>query len=90
MVGGGFTQFEGEPRARLAQVTKAGRLDPLFQAEVKYRVDAIAALPDGRWILGGEFNTVNGVRMNHVAVVGADGRLDPGFAFEEGDRKSVV
>ncbi len=43
------------------------------------RVAFLHPLPRGRWLLGGFFDAVNGARRTDLAVVGADGRVDPGF-----------
>lgn len=89
MVGGGFVTFNGQERARLARVGPDGGLEAGFVSKVKYRVNAILALADGRVVIGGDFNTVNDVRLNHVAVLQEDGRLDPGFEFEVGTDLAV-
>lgn len=82
--GGGFASFDGHPHARLARVRSDGSADPAFQPRVKYRVNALALRSDGRLVLGGEFNTVNDERRNHVAVLNSDGSLDPDFRFDPG------
>ena len=42
--------------------------------------------PDGRIIIGGEFTHVDGVALNHIARLNADGTLDatfdPGAGFD--------
>lgn len=40
---------------------------------------AIAALPDGALLVGGEFTLVDGVERRHLARLGSDGRLDPAW-----------
>ena len=39
----------------------------------------MAVQPDGRIIIGGEFTHVDGVPLNHIARLNADGSLDPTF-----------
>jgi hypothetical protein len=84
VVGGGFATVDGQDRPRLARVRGDGTVAPDYRVRVKYDVHAVLPLPDGRTVLGGEFNTVNDVRLNHVAVLLPGGELDPAFAFETG------
>lgn len=42
-------------------------------------VGASAALPDGRWLIGGAFKTVHGVPRRAIARLNADGTVDPTF-----------
>ncbi len=39
-------------------------------------VFALAAMPDGDWIVGGEFDSVNGVARKNLARINADGSVD--------------
>jgi hypothetical protein len=45
------------------------------------RVRAVAEVPGGGWILGGEFTSVNGSTRHRLAKLGADGTLDTSFAI---------
>ncbi|MGE3310571.1 MAG: reprolysin-like metallopeptidase [Limisphaerales bacterium] len=82
--GGGFVAYGGEDRPRLARVAMDGTATPDFRAKIKYDVHAVLPVPDGRLVVGGEFNTVNDVRLNHVAILLPGGALDAGFEFDRG------
>lgn len=84
IVGGGFATYDGMDRPRVARVRTDGTVAPDFRVKVKYEVNTVLRMPDGRVLLGGEFNTVNDVRLNHVAVLLPSGEPDPEFVFETG------
>lgn len=84
VAGGAFASVNDLPRARVVRLDGSGGVDAGFAPVVKYQVLAMGRWPDGRIALGGEFNTVNDVRLNHVAVLLPDGSIDPGFEFDAG------
>ncbi len=51
-------------------------------------VRAIAALPDGKWLIGGSFTNINGVTRGGLARLNRDGSLDT--AFDPGLNGTVV
>lgn len=88
-VGGGFMTYGGADRQRVARVRRDGTLAEGFSAKVKYEVNAILPLEDGRVVVAGEFNTVNDVRLNHVALLRPEGGVDEEFGFEIGTDLAV-
>jgi outer membrane protein OmpA-like peptidoglycan-associated protein len=42
-------------------------------------VRVIAPLSDGRFVIGGSFNSYNGLQWNNLAIINADGSLDTSF-----------
>src|SRR2546428_11353475 len=63
-----------------------GSLDSNFDpaAGVDQSVFAIAVQSDGRIIIGGDFNTVNGIPHKGVARLGTNGVVDPNFSAGAG------
>jgi hypothetical protein len=51
----------------------------LPRLRVNGRVRAVAEVPGGGWILGGEFTSVNGSARKRLVKLHADGTLDPSF-----------
>jgi uncharacterized delta-60 repeat protein len=47
--------------------------------EAPGRVSAMTVQPDGKWIVGGTFTSVNGVDRGKIARLNPDGSLDPTF-----------
>jgi uncharacterized delta-60 repeat protein len=43
------------------------------------KLEAIAPLDDGSLLIGGDFRSIRGVTREHIAKLGSDGGLDPGF-----------
>lgn len=67
--------------APLASAQQAGSVDAAFSPGygVDGNVNALAVQPDGKMLVGGEFDHVNGVFYDNLARLNPDGSLDPGF-----------
>jgi len=80
---GSFTKMDGEFQPGLARLNADGKLDLTFRPSIfalfGYVLYALAGQPDGRFLIGGEFESVNGVRLNGLARFNADGSLDTSF-----------
>lgn len=66
-----------------AQTSQAGALDPNFNASVSGGVPVVNAVlvqPDGKILIAGGFNAVNGVARANIARLNFDGSVDPTFA----------
>lgn len=81
VIGGGFGFFNDTIRNRLARVTPTGFLDPAFQIGSGFNsfVSAIAIQPDGKIIVGGNFNTYNGSLANRLIRLLNNGVIDTSF-----------
>lgn len=81
VLGGSFLSVDGVARWRVARLRPGGALDEGFVPApgAKYAVHALALRSDGRVLIAGEFNAVNGTDRGHLARLEADGALDPGF-----------
>lgn len=67
------------------RVTSSGVLDPRFTpgSGPDGQVNWIVGLPDGRVAIAGTFTHYNGQPANRIAILSADGVLDPTFAAPE-------
>jgi len=76
-----LNKVNGIARARAARLNSDGTLDATFVDPKIYAfgVFALALQPDGRIVIGGEFESVNGAPRNRVARINADGTLDTTF-----------
>lgn len=81
LIGGDFTLVNGTSRTRVARLNANGSLDLSFDpgAGANDSVRSIAVQSDGRVLIGGVFTNVNGVILNHLARLNADGSVDNSF-----------
>ena len=81
LIGGGFTEADGQPCRHLARVNPDGTLDETFTARAgcNHEVRALVVQADGKILAGGNFNTVNGRRQNHITRFFEDGVRDSTF-----------
>jgi uncharacterized delta-60 repeat protein/uncharacterized repeat protein (TIGR01451 family) len=82
VIGGDFTSVNGTSRNRIARLDPDGSLDLSFDpgAGANDSVRAIAIELDGRILIGGAFNNVNGVTLNHLARLNTGGSVDNTFS----------
>jgi len=84
VIGGDFTSINGVTQNRLARLTSTGLLDTSFMdglSGVDGPVYCMARQPDGRILLAGGFDGVNGIARHHIARVNQDGSLDTSFQY---------
>jgi uncharacterized delta-60 repeat protein len=82
LIGGQFHTYNGTPRNALARIMPDGSLDASFnvQLDAGYRlVNAAAVQPDGKILIAGTFNTVNGTPFGNIARLLPNGTVDPAF-----------
>jgi uncharacterized delta-60 repeat protein len=81
VAGGRFMQVEGSARSALARLGTNGAVDATFAGDVRSpgTVEALIRQPDGKLLLGGEFDFINNVGRKRIARLTADGALDPTF-----------
>ena len=89
VIGGSFTAVNGTARGGLARLLADGSLEPVFPGGAgisgavddgnSIKVEALAALPDGRILAGGNFAQVNGVPRSCIARLLATGAVDASF-----------
>ncbi|HTL55238.1 MAG TPA: Calx-beta domain-containing protein [Candidatus Limnocylindrales bacterium] len=81
VIGGDFTSVNGTARYHIARLNPKGSLDLSFDpgAGASDSVRAIAIQADGRIVIGGSFDNINGVTLHHIARLNADGTVDNTF-----------
>jgi len=83
---GTFSTVESEPRHGIARLDAEGILDRSFDPGAGIAGGDLPAVygaalgPGGWWVVVGEFQSFNGMPRLNLAVVRADGSLDPDFA----------
>ena len=79
IIGGSFTTIGTTTVNRLARLNPNGSLDTTFNTGTgpDSTVRKVYQLPDGKFLIVGDFVNFNGVARNRVARLNADGSLDP-------------
>jgi uncharacterized delta-60 repeat protein len=83
LVGGNFTNFNNTSAGNLVRLNPNGSVDTNFLGNnllANGTVRAITIQTDGEILIGGDFTSVDGVTVNHLARLNADGTLDTAFA----------
>jgi uncharacterized delta-60 repeat protein len=81
LIGGAFTNVNNFALNHIARLNGDGSVDTNFDLNLGANdtVRAIVIQIDGRILIGGDFTKVNGVILNHIARLNADGTLDATF-----------
>lgn len=97
LVGGGFTIFNGFAQNRIVRLNSDGSIDPSFVLSgsgFDNVVYDILVLPDGKIMVGGEFDNYNGVPSKKIIRLNSDGTHDtsfnPGSGFNNSMRNMVL
>lgn len=81
MLAGSFINFAGVLTSKyLIRLTAGGTLDPSFSTTTDGPLTAIARQADGKFIIAGNFTSVNGASANYLARIHPDGSLDATFS----------
>lgn len=92
VIGGTWVQeVNGKRSEGLVALTPEGQLDFSFRAvfEPKGAVAALLRLPDGRLLVGGDFETCNGVARPRLVLLSATGTVDERFDLGTGPDRNV-
>jgi uncharacterized delta-60 repeat protein len=85
VIAGDFTNVNGTNGInRIARLNADGTRDTNFNsggAGTNFQVFCIAVQADGKLVLGGEFTSVNGTTVGHIARLNPTGTLDASFNF---------
>ncbi|MBI4750696.1 MAG: SBBP repeat-containing protein [Acidobacteria bacterium] len=80
VIGGSFTQVNGQPRAHIVRLNPDGSVDTSFaDPGLNGTVRKLILLPDGKILIGGDFNQAGGFTRVQLARLNANGTADPTF-----------
>jgi len=79
LVGGQFTQVNGQAKSFLTRLNTDGSLDSSFNPNLNSNVTSIAIQSDNKILIGGNFTTVNGQVRERLARLNSDGTLDTSY-----------
>jgi uncharacterized delta-60 repeat protein len=84
LIAGPFTTTRVVFRKDIARLNADGSIDLTFNAGMGVNVGSISKIklqPDGKILIGGSFNTINGTPRNAIARLNSDGSVDQSFAL---------
>jgi uncharacterized delta-60 repeat protein len=92
LIGGEFTSVLGVSRVRVARLWPDGQVDTTFDpgTGIDGTIQAVAIQPDGKILIGGNFNIVNGVRRRHIARLMPNGSPDLSFGYDNSGVGGIV
>ncbi|SDF88330.1 T9SS type A sorting domain-containing protein [Epilithonimonas hungarica] len=81
LVSGRFNSYNGNIRNNIARLNPDGTLDSGFNpvSGSNQQIHISTVQPDGKILIGGYFDTYNGVSRNRIARLDVDGSLDTSF-----------
>jgi len=91
VLGGAFTNYNGQTRTNLVRVNANGTVDTSYNsfAGANNPVLALALQTDGKVVAGGDFNSVNATPRNFITRLNTDGTVDATFNPGTGADASV-
>ncbi len=90
LIGGDFTNYNGQAVGRVARLLPNGQLDTSFTPQFDGTVRSLLVQSDGRILVGGYFTNANGQPFNYLARLEADGTLDAAFDPGAGGDRPVL
>lgn len=91
-VNGGFTTYQGAAVKSPVRIDSVGTVDAAFNLGTGFNVTPSAVHWDaytGKLYCGGTFTTLNGVAVNSLVRLNADGSVDPTFQIGTGPKGSL-
>lgn len=81
IIGGNFNSYNGIARSGIARLNADGSLDTTFEigTGTSGTVNTCNYLNDGKIVIAGNFNTVNGIPKSKIARLNSDGSIDNSF-----------
>jgi uncharacterized delta-60 repeat protein len=79
LIGGTFTNINGQPRTNIARLNEDGSLDLSFNPGANDIVNALAIQVDGKILVGGSFTNLGGQSRNRIGRLFNNGTLDTSF-----------
>ncbi|MEL1255694.1 hypothetical protein AAEO57_18015 [Flavobacterium sp. DGU38] len=91
VVAGSFTKYNGVTVGHVVRLLQDGTIDSSFNTVLGAdgTIDVIMLQPDGKMILGGRFDTFNGMAHSRLVRLNSDGSIDTGFSVGTGFDKNV-
>lgn len=79
LIGGNFTQVNGQPHSYIARLNADGSLDGSFAGSANNLVLTLALQPDGKILAGGSFGVLSGQSHSYIGRLNTNGSADGSF-----------
>jgi uncharacterized delta-60 repeat protein len=91
LIAGNFTNYNGTLINRLARLNVDGSLDTTFNtgSGTNNQIEIVTIQPDGKILIGGNFQSYNGTTRNRIARINTNGSLDLTFNPNTGPNNVV-
>jgi uncharacterized delta-60 repeat protein len=80
ILGGSFTQVNGNSRSYLGRLNSNGSHDVYFAPSLNGNVYAIKVQVDGKILIGGDFTNIDGYTRSRIARLNSNGTVETGFS----------
>jgi uncharacterized delta-60 repeat protein len=92
LVGGYFTEYSGVSYNNIIRLNDDGSIDESFVIGTGFNntIFSIALQPDGKILVGGEYNEYSGVSSNYIIRLNNDGSIDSSFVIGTGFNQIVL
>lgn len=91
LLAGSFTKYNGISVGHIVRLMQDGSIDAGFNTVLgaNAAIDVILIQPDGKILLGGRFDTFNGIGHSRLIRLNSDGSIDDNFSVGTGFDKNV-
>ena len=92
IIAGDFSSYNGIPIKKIARLNTDGTLDTTFNTGTATNngIFSMGLQTDGKILIGGFFNSYNGIASNRIARLNTDGSLDSSFNVGTGPNSSIT
>ena len=87
IIAGAFTSYNGTLVKYLTRLDNQGVIDPTFNtggSGFGASVETMSLLPNGKIVVGGDFQSIDGISKNHIVRLNANGTIDSTFNIGTG------
>ena len=81
ILGGTFSSYNGTTVSRIVRLNTDGSIDPAFNISnvLNSNINDVLLLPNGKILIAGLFQTINGLPVKRIARLNSNGGFDPSF-----------
>ena len=91
ILGGAFSSYNGTNLSRIVRLNTNGSIDPSFNISnvLNSNINEVLLLPNGKILIAGAFQTINGLPRKRIARLNSDGGFDASFITGNGTNDTI-